>query len=126
MDPARASGQPNENENGVQETATPASAGADEALDLDEGGGRGEGRLGRDDLADRRAASPAHAPGAAGARDLLHGPRTVLDRLADGAIRDALAVADDQALASGGRSARAREIMPQMKMVFNIIPKGLL
>src|SRR3990172_12258802 len=74
MDRVRRKGQPNENENGVRFRRL-ASACADETLDLAEAGGRGVGRLGRDDLADRRATPSAHASRAAGSGDLAPAAR---------------------------------------------------
>src|SRR5262245_6378322 len=99
MDRTRGRGQPNENESGVRRAG---SARADEALDLGERDGPGVDGLGRDDLADRRPAAAAHAPGATRARDLSDGARALAHRLADRAVRDALAMADDQAPSPAG------------------------
>src|SRR5262245_40111099 len=117
MDRTRGRSQSNENESGVRRPV--GSAGADQALDLAQRDGRGVDGLGRDDLADRRAAAAAHAPGAARARDLSDGARALAHGLADRAVRDALAMADDQAPAPAG-GPRNGVTMTHMKMDFNI------
>src|SRR5262245_39028254 len=121
MDRARGSGQPNENENGVQGRGTGGSARADETFDLGEREPRGIDRVAASDRPDRRAAAAAHAARAAGAGDLAHAARAFAHGLADRAIRDALAVADDQECRPpAGPAARDELIMPQVKMDFNI------
>ncbi len=84
--------------------------------------------LGFDDLVDRRHATATDLPGLAGAKDIVAIARAVANRLADRAIGDASALADDHRLLpvfeenAGSSVVLSRYIDHTiLKMKFNVV-----